>query len=173
MEERHNDDLEIVIAAAEAALAREDARAERLDAKARNQMTLAATWFAVVQAVAGVGLREGIGPWWLVAVGAVAASASIALVVTMRKSYQVWQLQPRPAIGSETLEAMADAATQDDTSSFRRNLVTQYQHLVGKAQQVNFDRAKKLDAAVRPWAFSLGLGLLEIAVALLARIVGA
>lgn len=46
------DNLKHILDAARAALDGEFARAERFDAKARGQATLAGSWFAVTQAVA-------------------------------------------------------------------------------------------------------------------------
>lgn len=163
------DDRDLIIDAAREALEREDARAERLDAKARGQMALAGTWFAIVQAVAAVALNAGIPNGWLIAVGVSAGAAAVALVVAMAKSAEVWKLKSRPSIGTKTIDAMTAALHKD---TFKEEMVQEYQHLLGKLQIVNHERAKALECSTVAWWWALGFGLAELAVALLARIVG-
>ena len=168
--DRHNNRA-LIIEAAREALESEDARAERLDAKARGQMTLAGAWFAVVQAVAAVALKAGMPTGWLVAVAASAGAAAIVLVAAMIESAKVWKLKSRPSVGTMTIDAMT-AAVDDDEDAFRAKMVQQYQHLLGKLKTVNFERAEALQSSMKAWWCALGLGLVELAVALLARILG-
>lgn len=161
------DPQDLLIEAAREALDREDARLERLDAKARGQMTLAGSWFAVVQAVAAVALRNGMPSGWLIAVGVGALAAATALIIAMAQSAKVWKLKTRPAIGTSTIDAMKAAVTDAD---FKDKVVQQYQHLLGKAQIANYERAQALDKSARAWWVALALGLVELAIALLARI---
>lgn len=162
-------DLKPVVDAARAALELENQRAERLDSKARNQMTLAGSWFAVVQAVAAVALRSKTPLGWVIAIGVLAAFGGVALVLAMRQSAQVWKLRPQPAVTQETLEDMTLSA-QQEPETFEEKLVLEYRHLLGHVQQENANRADALDAATTWWWATLGFGLVELAVALLARI---
>lgn len=161
-----------MVAAAQSALELENQRADRLDSKARNQMTLAGSWFAVVQAVAAVSLRAHTPTGWNIAIAATAALAGVALICAMRQSAKVWMLRPQPAVTQETLEDMTLAA-QQDPETFDERLVQQYRHMLGRIQKVNETRADALDAATMWWWATLGLALVELAVALLARILNA
>ena len=161
--------LKPVLDAGQAALALENQRADRLDSKARNQMTLAGSWFAVVQAVAVVALTEHTPLGWVIVIAATAAVAGAALIAAMRQSAKVWMLRPQPAVTQETLEDMTLAA-QREPGTFDAQLVQQYRHMLGHAQEVNASRADALDAATAWWWATLGLALAELAVALLARI---
>lgn len=162
-------DLKPVIDAAQAALDLENQRADRLDSKARNQMTLAASWFAVVQAVAAVALKAGTPRGWVIVIAVVAVIAGVALVVAMRMSAEVWKLRPQPAVTQETLEDMATAA-QTEPETFEERLILQYRHILGHAQETNERRADALQAATVWWWLTLGLALVELTVAFLARV---
>ena len=174
-------DLKPVIDAATAALELENQRADRLDSKARDQMTIAGSWFAVVQAVAAIALASAavvgrnvhdaqtpVG--WVIAIAVTAAAGGIALLGAMRESTQVWKLRDQPAITQETLEDMVQAR-RDDPEHFEEQLVLEYRHLLGYAQKNNETRANALDAVAWWWWATLALGLLELILALIARIV--
>jgi hypothetical protein len=168
----HNGDLEPVLSAARSALEFESQRADRLDSKARNQMTLAGSWFAVVQAVAAVVLSHRTPLGWVIAIAATAALAGLALIVAMRESTNVWKLRPQPAVTQETLEDMT-AAAQTNPETFSEQLILQYRHILGHLQEQNNARANALDAATAWWWVTLGLSFTELAVALLTRIFNA
>lgn len=174
-------DLKPVIDAATSALELENQRADRLDSKARNEMTLAGSWFAVVQAVAAVALgsaavlgrnvHEAQTPvGWVIAIAVTAAFGGLALFGAMRQSTQVWKLRDQPAVTQETLEDMTQAR-RSDPEHFEEQLIVEYRHLLGYAQKNNETRANALDAVTRWWWATMGLGLLELILALIARIV--
>lgn len=165
------EDLNQVVEAARAALDQEFQRAERYDAKARNQMTLAGSWFAVVQAVAAVTLRGDASTAWVGAIAASAAVAGVALFIAMRLSAKVWKLRLEPAVNQETLEDMLSAAEREP-ETFGQNLVRLYRHLLGKAQEVNESRATAFDGSTVAWWWALGLAFAELALALLSQIFG-
>ena len=135
-------------------------------------MTLAGSWFAVVQAVAAVVLSHRTPLGWVIAIAATAALAGLALIVAMRESTNVWKLRPQPALTQETLEDMADAAKRSP-ETFSEQLVLQYRHMLGHVQEQNNARASALDTATSWWWIALGLGFVELAVALLTRIFNA
>lgn len=166
------DDLRPVVEAARAALDQEFQRAERFDSKTRGQMTLAGTWFAVVQAVAAVALRDNTPTAWVIAIAAGAGIAGIALFWSMRSSAQVWKLREQPAVNHETLEDML-AAAERDPATFGRQLVQLYRNLLGHAQDVNERRAAAVDSATTAWWWALALAFGELVVALMSRIFGA
>ncbi|MCP9490253.1 MAG: hypothetical protein MSC31_10310 [Solirubrobacteraceae bacterium MAG38_C4-C5] len=163
--------LKQVVEAARKALDQEFQRAERYDAKARGQMTLAGSWFAVVQAVAAVSLRGDTPPVWATAIAIAAVVAGIALFTAMRRSARVWKLRPQPAVNQETLEDMLLSAEREP-ERFGRQLVLLYRNLLGKAQQVNADRASALEGATGAWWWALALAFAELAVALASRVFG-
>lgn len=162
-----SDDRDLIIAAAREALERETERAGRLDSQARGQMTLAGNWFAVVQAVAAVALRAGTNVVWLILVGLAALAAAVCLGLAMKKSASVWKLRDRPEVGTVTIDQMRGAL---DTADFKDKMITEYQHLLGSFQLVNYDRALDLDKSVKPWWIALSVAMFELTLALLARI---
>jgi hypothetical protein len=168
----HDGGLEPVIDAAKSALEFENQRADRLDSKARNQMTLAGSWFAVVQAVAAVVLAAHTPIGWVIALGATASVAGLALIIAIRLSANVWKLRPQPAVTQETLEDMTQAA-QENPETFSEQLVLQYRHMLGHLQEVNNARVNALDAATFWWWVALSLAFVELTVALLTKIFNA
>jgi hypothetical protein len=123
---RDNDDaaasatqLSILLSAATSLIDEEFKRSERLDAKSRNQFTITATFFAIVQAVV-VGLLNGLLRGdektsasafvpWLAGSGAIAA---IALLIALDVSWRAWVLRDDPALSPNTIKAYIEAARQ-------------------------------------------------------------
>jgi len=164
---RPEDGLKHVLDAARAALDQEFARAERLDSKARGQLAAAASWFAAVQAVAGITLRSDTSAGWLLVVAALAAGSAICLLLAHRTLGAVWKLHPQPAIGEETLEDMAANA---GSPTFGDQLVLLYRNLLGNAQHNNDLRSDALDGAAK-WIWSSQLlALAELLAAFLFRL---
>jgi len=163
--------LKQVVEAARKALDQEFQRAERYDAKSRGQMTLAGSWFAIVQAVAAVSLRGDTSTGWAIAIAVAAVVAGFALFSAMRRSAQVWKLRPQPAVDQQTLEDMLLSAEREP-DRFGRQLVQLYRNLLGKAQQVNSDRADAFERATGAWWWALALAFVELGIALASRIFG-
>src|SRR4051812_43085316 len=85
------DDEKLVVEAAQNAVAQEFQIAERLDTKARNQMTVAGTWYALVTALAGVALRvwidRGLNDWLVATIIVCAGVGAACLIVALFFSY--------------------------------------------------------------------------------------
>jgi hypothetical protein len=163
------DDLKHVLDVARAALDREFQRAERFDAKARGQATLAGSWFAVTQAVSAVSIRPDTPKWWLVGVLAALLLQAVALVLLLAASAAVWKLQERDDVGPETLEAMRESAGDAD---FADRAISLYSDILGGAQVANKLRADAFEGASNLWWWAvLLLGFAEIAVSLLSRVI--
>jgi protein-S-isoprenylcysteine O-methyltransferase Ste14 len=160
-----------VVEVARSALDEEFQRAERYDAKARGQMMLAGSWFAVVQAVAAVSLRGDTPNAWALAIAAAAVLAGLVLIWAMRQSARVWKLRSQPAINQETLEDMLSSAEQDP-ERFGHELVLLYRNLLGNAQDVNAKRASAFEDATGAWWWALALAFAELAIALASRVFG-
>ena len=168
--------LKHVLDTARAALDHEFQRAERLDAKARGQATLAGSWFAVTQAVAAVSIRGDTPKGLVIAIAVIVIAQATALFLLFRASAKVWRLKTRDDIGSETLAAMGRDAEKGDPA-FASKAVAQYRYILHGAQQANAERARALDepknrsSATYYWWPVLSLGVLEIVVALISRVV--
>jgi hypothetical protein len=158
--------LQHVIEAARDALSQEFERAERYDAKARNQMTVAGSWFAVAQAVAAVG--PNTPGEWIAGILLAAVVAAVFLILATIASAKVWKLRDQPAVSQETLEDML-AAARKSANSFGEDLVRLYRHLLGHAQSRNEERAAALDGSLLSWWCALGFGFVEVCVALLSK----
>jgi hypothetical protein len=165
--EGSSENLKHVLDTARAALDHEFQRAERLDAKARNQTTLAGSWLIVAQAVAAFAIRSNVDIRWVIAVGVLFILEAVAFVWLLKISSGVWALKVRPDISGRTLEAMEDDVANPD---FASRTIETYRGILVKAQEANEDRAQALEWTWRPWWVVLVLGFLEMGVALLARI---
>jgi uncharacterized integral membrane protein len=168
---QHDDDMNLVVEAARSAVAQEFNIAERLDAKARNQMTIAGAWYALVTAVAGVALRAQIdagGDDWLVAAIVVfAAAAGGCLIAAMLFSYRVWRLHHEPEVAPDgLLEMTVDA--QDPDVDVAEQLVQHYRALLARRRANNKKRAASFQRSVTWWTASLVFALLELLAALIA-----
>jgi hypothetical protein len=162
-------DIQQIVDAARSALDQEFSRAERYDLKSRNQITLAGSWFAVVQAVVAVAVGPSTSSEWIAAVLVAAAVAAGALILAIIACAKVWQLKEQAAINHETLEDMLDAATSQQRT-FRSDLVQLYRNLLAEAQLVNEKRATALESSLESWWWALALGFVELGVALISRI---
>ncbi|MEJ7656104.1 MAG: hypothetical protein WKF33_03625 [Thermoleophilaceae bacterium] len=174
--DKSSDDLKHVLDAARNALDREFQRAERFDAKARGQATLAGSWFAVTQAVAAVSLQPSMRSGWFIALACLVALQAVALIGLLLASARVWRLQERPDIGEEALEGMEQAAKERDPE-FASKALGLYRYVLYYAQEANARRAEALEATNGKWWTAgstwwwavLCLGLVEVLTALLAR----
>jgi hypothetical protein len=174
-----SEDLRHVLDTARHALDREFQRAERYDAKARGQATLAGSWFTVAQAVAALSLSGGGGPGVLKALTLLfLALGAGSLFFLLRASARVWRLKTRGDVGPETLEAMAESAVAGDPDFGERTAIT-YEKILREARQANMERADALDpetpgrwfASATFWWWSvLAFGLAEMTSALLTRV---
>jgi hypothetical protein len=163
--------LSILLSSATSAIDEEFKRSERLDAKARNQITIVASFFAVVQVVV-VGLINGsLGGTehhgassfvaWLAIVG---AFASAALVVAVLVSYSSWKLRDDPTLETETIREYIDYA-RDGNPVVGVNLVTAYADIAQGRRDNNALRATALDCAARACGVSTLLIAAELVLA--------
>ncbi len=145
--------LSVLLSSATAAIDEEFKRSERLDAKSRNQITIVASFFAIVQAVV-VGLINGsLGGTeqhgassfvlWLAIVGAL---ASAALVVAAFVSYNAWKLRNDPTLETETIREYIDYA-RDGNPVVGVNLVAAYADIAQGRRDNNALRATALERA--------------------------
>jgi hypothetical protein len=145
--------LSILLASAREAIDEEFKRSERLDAKARNQVGITATFFAVVQAgVIGLfnGLLGGGGtedasafvPWLAIA-GGIAAVATICAIFI---SYGAWRLRDDPTLKIKTIRDYLDAARMGNPAVGAK-LVGAYADVADGRRTNNAKRAKALEKA--------------------------
>lgn len=102
--------MDYVLDAARAEVDQAFAIAERLDNKVRNQIGVAAGFFAASQAVAGWAAGGGLARGWLITVVLTALASTVALVVAIKKSFAAWQLESEKAIGQERLRTLGEEA---------------------------------------------------------------
>jgi hypothetical protein len=160
--------LSILLASATSTIDEEFKRSERLDAKSRNQLTIAGTFFAIVQAVV-IGLLNGLlggdgnndasafVPWLAIAGGA----AAIAMLVAVLVSYRAWRLRDDPALSTKTIKAYIEAARQGNPAVGVK-LVGAYADIAEGRRKNNGARAEALDDAAK----ACGVALLFTAVQL-------
>lgn len=172
-----SDDLKHVLDTARAALDHEFQRAERLDAKARGQATLAGSWFTVALAASALVFRSDSGPAWLtIVLVACLTLGGASLFLLLLASSRVWRLQTRDDIKPDTLLAMEQSAGQSDPE-FARRMLSTYRKILAGAQEANDARATALDppqggwlSPARLWWGVLLFGFVEVVVALLSRV---
>lgn len=161
-------DLKHVLDVARTALDREFQRAERFDAKARGQATLAGSWFAVTQAVVAVALRSQTPRCWVVVILAVLLLQGVALIILLARMARVWRLHDRDDVGPETIAAMRDSVGDAD---FADRAVDLYSGILEGAQDANEQRTDALQSAIPIWWAVLAIGLLEMAAVVASRVV--
>jgi hypothetical protein len=132
-------------------------------------MTLAASWFAVVQALAAVAIRPNTPGGWIVAILFAAVVAGLVLSLAMIASAQVWKLRDQSVVTHETLQEMLDDARQNP-ETFGEKLVQSYRELLANTQSSNRERADALEASLLSWWCALGAGFFEACVALVSRV---
>ena len=161
------ENLKHVLDAARIAIDHEFRRAERLDANARGQATLAGSWMVVAQAAAAVAINADPDSAWLIAVPLLAVAVSFFLL--LRESQKVWKIRWSEDVGEATLgELAADVRSPD----FPESMIVMYRDILNQAQDANDRRAEALGptpnrwSATTYWYWVLALGFLEVVVAL-------
>lgn len=171
-DDQRTQDLTQVVDVSRAALEQEFQISERLDAKARGQVTLAGQWYAVVQAVAAVAFAaRGVDREWLFAVSATAVLGGLALAGAVTLSWRVWRLHDEDAVSPKGLLEMKAEATRDDGEVLEL-LVTHYASKLQSRRETNRSRSDALKCAERLWFVAMGLPLVELVLALCARLFG-
>lgn len=171
-ETEHDHDADRVIEIARTAIDQEFAIAERLDAKSRSLMTLAGSWFAVAQAVAGATLgAKGVAHGWLYAVAILAGLGALVLAATLWRGSRIWALRQEVDIVPETLFAMRERARVAE-GDFSDDLLRHYAAILQSRRMTNLDRVAHTRKAERLWAVAVLFPLLELVVALCGRLFG-
>lgn len=172
-EQRH-ENLGHVADAARAAIAQEFAITERLENKARAQVTMAGAWFAVAQAVSGVALGvSGLARAWVVILGSLALSGAAVLIGLALASRGVWKLYEEKEIGKKALEELLEMA--DDPNPKTEMLGVLVRQSAWTLDHRRTNNAKRAAAFLRTeiwWFLALTLALSQVLVAFLARAIG-
>jgi hypothetical protein len=132
---------------------------ERLESKARHQMTIAATFFAAVQAgvislvggalgPTGSGGASPVVPYLMVT----ASVAVVALAIAVLASYRTWRLRPARVLSVKTIRDYIEFALQG-RSGVSANIVWAYTNVVEARQEQNDARSISLERA--SWACAL------------------
>lgn len=160
--------LNLVVETARAAVAQEFQIAERLDAKARNQVAVGGTQYALVQAVASIAIKEYLDSSGSTSLFAAALTLGIAsgvcLVISILLCYGVWRLRDEQEINADGLTAMA-ASARDPKVDMYELTIRHYGSILWHRRANNRDRAKQLARSVPLWISSLLLGVTELAIA--------
>lgn len=143
-------------------------RANRWDEKARGQATLAGSWFAVTQAVAAIAVAANAPTGWVLALAFGLALQAGALVMNLVRAANVWKPRDRTEFGRETLEAL-EGRMNEPAAEVVDALLSFYKGVLDEAQVANEGRGNAFDRATFWWWLVLGIGVVEIAVALLSR----
>jgi hypothetical protein len=162
-----SDDLKAVLDVSRAQILQEFQISERLDNKARNQVALAGTWYALAQAVAGIALRtHGGTSAWSVLIVVLAAFAGATLAITMIYSYRVWRLRPENDFTPDALRQMLSDA--EENRSVIEGIVRTYANTLSTRRENNAARDAAFTTSTNWWMISVGLTLSEIFIALAA-----
>jgi hypothetical protein len=131
------ENLNHVLETARLALDHEFQRAERLDARARGQATLAGTAVLVAQGAAAVAISADSDVAWALAFPLI--GAVVTFFVLLRQTAKVSELRWTEDISEETLAAMEEDAESPD---FAKKMVEQYRYILSGAQDAN-DQASR------------------------------
>lgn len=163
--------LSILLSSVTAIIEEEFRRSERIDAKSRNQVALAGTFFAVVQAGV-IGLLNGVlratdhhtassfVPW-LAGTGILAAIGLVAAVVV---SYRAWRLLDDIALAPKTITNYLEAARAGNPAVGVK-LVDAYAKIAEDRRANNQKRTDALEQATKATAFAFACVSIEIVLA--------
>jgi hypothetical protein len=168
--------LTILLDAVKTTVDEEFRRSERLDAKSRNQMTLAATMFGVAQAIA-VGLVNSVlaqeGTKASILAGVVSGAGIVALCClawALMLSYRSWGFRDEKALAVETFETYLGAA-QAGNPNVGAKLVKQYAKVARARRDNNNERVTAVERAARACAVTSACVGAELVLAFAAVIV--
>jgi hypothetical protein len=159
--------LDKVLEVAEGAIAEQFQISERLDSKARGQLTIAGAWFAVVQTVARSAFDiRGLDDRWITWIIITAAAGGAALIATMVLSSRVWRLRTESGIAPNGLIQMANDARRGAADE---KLLLHYVDTLDRRFRNNDTRAKWMKWAQRVWYLAMLFPLAELAIAFAAQ----
>jgi hypothetical protein len=164
------DEIKYVIDAAREAIVQEFQIAERLDSKGRTQVTLAAGFFTVAQAVAaGTLASQGIAKAWLVAVIVIAAVAGLIVAITLKETFEAWRLLDERDVKPDRLRSLAEESYADDRL-VPGKLAKIYASILEARRENNETRARRFEEATE-WMFrAMAITIVELIVAMAARL---
>lgn len=169
-EQQRTGDLAEVINVARAAVEQEFQVSERLDAKARGQVTLAGQWFAVAQAVSAVAFAvKGVEGWLLYAVGATALVGGALLVIMFVQTSKVWRVREEDAVHPRGILQLKERALNDDAGALEVT-VQHYARILQGRRRTNKLRADALEKAEKIWLLAMAAPLLQLGFAIAARL---
>jgi hypothetical protein len=163
--------LSILLTSATSIIDEEFRRSERIDAKSRNQIALAGTFFAVVQAGV-IGLLNGVLGTsqdhkassfvpWLAGAGILAGTALVAAVVV---SYRAWRLLDDPALSIKTIRDYLGAA-RDGNPAVGAKLVDAYAKIAEGRRANNRQRTDALERATKACGVAFACVAVELILA--------
>lgn len=166
--------LSILLSSATAIIEEEFRRSERLDAKSRNQIALAGSFFAVVQAGV-IGLLNGLlGPSehhkassfvpWLAGAGGL---AGFALIIAAVVSYRAWRLLDDPALKIKTIRDYLGPA-RDGNPAVGARLIDAYATIAEGRRANNRKRTDALECATKACGVAVACIAIELILAFVA-----
>jgi hypothetical protein len=158
----------MVLDAARAAIAQEFQISERIDAKARNQMTVAAAWYGLVQAGASIVLRGNhphLGRSWFWTIVALGIAGAVGFAWALLFSFRVWRVKDEEEVTVNGLLEMRTAA-QDLGRDFANDLLQHYRSILQARRKNNAARVSDFRLSEWGWAACIVMALAEIVVAL-------
>jgi hypothetical protein len=171
-EDQLTDSLKEVVSLARGAIEQEFQISERLDAKARSQVTLAGQWFAVVQAVSAVAFAaKGVEGWLLYTVGGTAIVGGALLALVFIESAKVWRIRPEGAVSPQGILDLKETAKAGDVEALDDS-ITHYASILQDRRRTNKLRADALEDAEVLWFLAMAAPLVQLAFALAARLFG-
>lgn len=164
--------LQEVVNVGRAAVDEEFRVAERLDAKARGQVTLAGQWFAIVQAVSAVAFAmSGADGRLLVLVGLTALVGGVLVAATFVRSSRVWNVREEGALAPAGILTLK-GRVQESGGEALEEAITHYASLLQDRRRSNKKRADALEEAETLWKWAMAAPLAQLALALAARLLG-
>jgi hypothetical protein len=167
---RQPQDLGHVIELAQAAVDQQFQIAERLDNKARGQLAVVGTWFALVQTVAGLTAAIGkAGNGWLFAIVSLAVVGGVLIALTMFYSSKALGLKQEEEIDPDALLTLKNWAFEPNRN-IDVELLLHLKALLDTRMNQNQLRAKAIDATQQFWLAAVVVTFLELIVALFAKL---
>jgi hypothetical protein len=162
------DSIKYVLDAARSEVDQAFAISERLDNKVRNQISLAAGFFAVAQAVAGWTVGAGLERAWLITVVIAALGSAVALIAAVRKCFEAWQLESEKALSHERLRTLGEDAYRHDPK-VAAALVGLYVRLLETRRAGNEQRVARVKDAAQYSILAMSIAAIELVLTLAAR----
>ena len=166
LKDDHREALRLVVETARQAIEQDFQIAERLDAKARGQVTISATWVAAVQAFAAIAINAAIAndnthTWWFAGIIGLAFLQGVFFGTALFYCTRVWRLRDVDEISQQGLKQMRDTALADP-DALATSLIEHYRAIMAQRRAANEKRVTNLKTSVLPWAIGMALGFCEV-----------